>query len=214
MVILIDAGHGADTKGKQSPKLDDSIDVWDIFKEGDRFKEWKFTRIVARDIVDKLVSYGYDARMLVEETKDIALKQRVDRVNKVCSRVGAKNVILVSVHANAVGDSSKWMAGRGWEAYTTKGKTKSDDLAECLYKRAEKNFEGMKIRKDTTDGDSDKEANYYIILHSNCPAVLTENFFYDNKEDLKYMVSEEGVHEIVRTHVEGIIDYLNKVEKK
>lgn len=214
MVILIDAGHGADTKGKQSPKLDDSIDVWDIFKEGDRFKEWKFTRIVAHDIVDKLVSYGYDARMLVEETKDIALKQRVDRVNKVCSRVGAKNVILVSVHANAVGDSSKWMTGRGWEAYTTKGKTKSDDLAECLYKRAEKNFEGMKIRKDTTDGDSDKEANYYIILHSNCPAVLTENFFYDNKEDLKYMVSEEGVHEIVRTHVEGIIDYLNKVEKK
>jgi N-acetylmuramoyl-L-alanine amidase len=211
MVILIDAGHGIDTKGKQSPKLDQSMDVWDIFTENGRFKEWKFARVVAHDIVEKLKSYGYDARILVEEEKDISLKHRVDRVNKVCAKEGSKNVILVSVHANAVGDSSKWMTGRGWEAYTTKGTTKSDKLAECLYKRAEKNFNGQKIRKDTTDGDSDKEANFYIILNANCPAVLTENFFYDNKEDLAYMTSDEGLHAIERTHVEGIIDYIKQL---
>ena len=210
MIILIDAGHGIDTKGKQSPVLDDSMDVWDVYTENGRFKEWKFTRLVARDVVDILKSYGYDARMLVTEDKDISLKQRVARVNKVCSEVGAKNVILISVHANAMGDSSKWMTGHGWEAYTTKGTTKSDKLAECLYKRAEDNFKGMKIRKDTTDGDSDKEENFYIILHANCPAVLTENFFYDNKDDLQYMTSDMGFHRIVRTHVEGIINYVKQ----
>ena len=66
----------------------------------------------------------------------------------------------------------------------------------------------MKIRKDFTDGDPDKEANFYIIKNSKCPAVLTENFFYDNKEDLKYITSDLGHFEIVKTHVHGIFDYV------
>ena len=51
--------------------------------------------------------------------------------------------------------------------------------------------------------------DFYIIKKAYCPAVLTENFFYDNKDDLKYLTSEEGIHAVVRTHVEGIIDYVN-----
>jgi N-acetylmuramoyl-L-alanine amidase len=38
---------------------------------------------------------------------------------------------------------------------------------------------------------------------------LTENFFYDNKDDLKYLTSDEGVHAVVRLHIEGIIDFIN-----
>ena len=142
------------------------------------------------------------------------MAERVRRVNELCNKYGANNVILISVHANAIGDSSKWMNGQGWEAYTTSGKTKSDKLAEFLYKRAEKNLVGRKIRKDTSDGDSDKEANFYIIKNSKCPAVLTENFFYDNKSDLKYLTSDEGLNAVERTHVEGIIVYLNYIGKK
>ena len=207
---MIDAGHGKDTPGKQSPKLDKWQNVWDIYTENDRFKEWKFNRVVAHDIVDILKSYGYDARMVTYGDTDISLKERVSRINAVCKEYGAGNVIMVSVHANAVGDSSAWMNGKGWEAYTTKGQNNSDVLAECIYKRAEQNFVDRKIRKDTVDGDSDKEANYYIILHANCPAVLTENFFYDNKDDLEYMTSDEGHLAIIRTHVEGILDYIQK----
>ena len=214
MIILIDAGHGIDTKGKQSPVLDDSMDVWDVYTENGRFKEWKFTRLVARDVVDILKSYGYDARMLVTEDKDISLKQRVARVNKICSEVGAKNVILISVHANAMGDSSKWMTGHGWEAYTTKGTTKSDKLAECLYKRAEDNFKGMKIRKDKTDSDSDIEEDFTVIAKTKCPAVLTENFFYDNVDDVQYMLSDEGKEQIIKTHIEAIEDWYSIKYKK
>ena len=130
-------------------------------------------------------------------------------MNTICNKYGAGNVVLVSVHANAVGDSSKWMNGKGWEAYTTKGKTKSDVLAEFLYKRAEQNLKGRKIREDWTDGNRDKEADFYIIKNVKCPAVLTENFFYDNKDDLAYLTSDEGLHAVERTHVEGILDYVN-----
>lgn len=214
MIILIDNGHGSDTLGKQSPLLGDGIKIGDEFIEKNRFKEWKYTRVISNLIVDKLKGMGYDARLIVKEDKDISLGERVRRINAVCAKEGASNVLVVSVHANAVGDSSKWMEGKGWEAYSTRGKTISDKLAEFLYKRAESNIKDRKIRKDLSDGDSDKEANFYIIKHANCAAVLTENFFYDNKDDLKYLTSEEGIHAVVRTHIEGIIDFIKYKEGK
>ena len=199
MVILIDNGHGYDTSGKKSP-------------DG-KLKEYKYTREIAADVVAILKSYGYDARRIVTEENDITLGERVRRINKICTQYGSSNVLMVSIHCNAAGNRS-WLNAQGWEAYSTKGKTNSDILAECLYKRAEKNFKGRKIRKDTTDGDSDKEANFYIILHAKCPSVLTENFFMDNKSDCEYMLSEIGRHNITRTHVEGIIDYIQSKIKK
>lgn len=213
MIILIDNGHGENTLGKQSPILKDSgLNIPLEFVDKNRFKEWKYTRIISNLIVSKLKSMGYDARLVVTENKDISLAERIRRINTICNKEGKSKVLLISVHANAVGDSSQWMNGKGWEAYTTRGKTKSDTLAEFLYKRASKNMDGKKIREDWTDGDRDKEADFYIIKKSYCPAVLTENFFYDNKDDLKYLTSDEGVHAVVRTHVEGIIDYINSLK--
>jgi N-acetylmuramoyl-L-alanine amidase len=47
-----------------------------------------------------------------------------------------KNCIYISIHVNAASSDGKWHNGTGWEAYTTKGKTNSDKLAEELYKAA------------------------------------------------------------------------------
>jgi N-acetylmuramoyl-L-alanine amidase len=33
------------------------------------------------------------------------------------------------------------------------------------------------MRTDFSDGDADKEAHLYVLKNTNCPAVLTENFF-------------------------------------
>ena len=210
MVILIDGGHGQNTLGKQSPILEGSgVNVPSEFVEKGRFKEWKYTRVIAKQVVDILKDMKYDARLVTPEDADASLAERIRRINTVCNKEGAANVLMISVHANAVGDSSKWMDGKGWEAYTTRGETISDKLADFLYKRADSNIKGRKIREDWTDGDRDKEADFYIIKHAKCAAVLTENFFYDNKDDLKYLTSDEGVHAVVRTHVEGIIDFVN-----
>lgn len=210
MVILVDNGHGQQVLGKSSPLLEGSgVNVPSEFVEKGRFKEWKYTRVIANQIVDKLKDMGYDARLVTPEGSDVSLAERIRRINTVCNKEGAANVLMISVHANAVGDSSKWMEGKGWEAYTTRGETISDKLAEFLYKRANSNISGRKIREDWTDGDRDKEADFYIIKKSKCAAVLTENFFYDNKDDLKYLTSDEGVHAVVRLHIEGIIDFIN-----
>lgn len=210
MIILIDNGHGENTQfnGKFSPYLSD-MNIGDEFVVKNRFREWKYNRVIAKQVVDKLVSMGYDARLVVPESNDVSLSERIRRVNTICNKEGASNVVLISVHSNAKGDGSSWQDAKGWEAYTTRGKTKSDKLADFLYKRADSYFKGRKIREDWSDGDRDKEADFYIIKKSYCPAVLTENFFYDNKDDLKYLTSDEGIHAVVRTHVEGIIDYIN-----
>jgi N-acetylmuramoyl-L-alanine amidase len=199
MKILIDNGHGEETPGKRSP---DGL-----------FREYRYTREIAHKIVEKLKEQGYDAELLVPESEDISLQERTRRTNEWCGKLGADKVILVSVHCNAAGDSSAWMKARGWSAYTSKGTTKADELATILYKAAEANFINQKIRKDFSDGDPDFEESFYILRKTKCPAVLTENFFQDNKEDVSYLLSLEGRTQIVKTHIDGIINYVDKYGK-
>lgn len=200
MKILIDNGHGIDTPGKRSP-------------DGE-FREYRYNREIASALVAGLRDKGFVASLLVPEDTDISLGTRVRRVNKVCDEVGADNVILISIHCNAAPpDDGQWHRARGWSAYTTKGETESDKLAECLYIAAEDIFKknGLKVLKYGTDpGQKDWEENFYILKNTRCPAVLTENFFMDNKEDIKYMTSAEGRKSIVQAHIEGIEMYLKK----
>jgi N-acetylmuramoyl-L-alanine amidase len=54
-----------------------------------------------------------------------------------------------------------------------------------------------------------KKNHFTILSKTLCPAVLTENFFQDNKEDVAYMLSAEGKKAIIKCHVDGIINYIN-----
>ena len=82
-----------------------------------------------------------------------------------------------------------------------------------LYGEAVHNFTGQTIRKDFSDGDPDWEESFYILKKTKCPAVLTENFFMDNKQDVSYLLSFEGRTQIVKTHVDAIIKYVAKYGK-
>ena len=196
MKILIDPGHGIDTPGKRSP---DGL-----------LLEYLWNRQVADLILEGLLSAGVDASLVVTETKDVSLRNRVNRVNTICNRLGASNVLLVSIHANAAGNGSAWMNAKGWSCYTSKGKTKSDQVSECLYDAFEEEFQDRKIRKDMSDGDRDWEENFYVLQKSKCPAVLLENFFYDNREECAWMLQEETKKRIASAAVKGIIKYIKK----
>ena len=146
MKILIDNGHGENTPGKRSP---DGL-----------FREYRYAREIAGEIVKGLNELGYDAELLVPESEDIALSERTRRANEWCVKLGADKVILASVHCNAAGDKGEWMKARGWSAYTSKGTTKADELATMMYEAAEANFTNQKIRKDFSDGDPDWEESF------------------------------------------------------
>ena len=193
MHILIDNGHGKETPGKRSP--DESL------------LEYKWCRETAKSIVNNLKARGYNASLLVPEESDIPLTTRVNRANTFSK---LEKTILISIHVNAAGNG-EWMNAKGWSAYTSKGQTPSDILADYLYKSIEQAFPDRKIRKDYSDGDSDIESSFYILRKTVCPAVLTENFFMDNKEECAFLLKESTKQKVVMAHVNGIINYIKAV---
>ena len=198
--VIIDAGHGINTKGKSSPDC--------------ALMEWRYNREIANAIAQGLILRGYDAEVIVPELEDVSLKERVDRVNQIACKYGISESLLLSIHVNAAGNGSQWMNARGWCAYTFPGHTESDDIADCLYLAAEKNLPGQKIRTDYSDGDPDIESSFYVLKHTLCPAVLTENLFMDNKEDCRFLLSSKVRQAIINLHIEGLIEYLDNEESK
>ena len=198
-IIILGTAHLKSTLGKCSPDK--------------KFFEYKYSREICKTIKAILQEMGYTVFIDIEDddipgatqSKELCLRcKTVNDLQKIY-----KNCIYVSIHVNAAGADGKWHNATGWSAYTSVGVTSADKLAECLYDAAKKNLIGKKLRTDFTDKDSDIEANFYVLKHTNCPAVLTENFFQDNKEDVDYLTSDLGFHQIVRTHVEGILKYIS-----
>lgn len=155
---------------------------------------------------------------------------RANYVNRICKEAGsARRCLYVSVHVNAAGNGGKWMSAGGWCAYTSVGQTRADKLADCLYEAAHRHLGGYEkqllagkqtgaydrfqkaFRTDTSDGDVDMEANFYVLLHTSCASCLTENLFQDNRSDIAFLTSEEGRASIVALHVDGIAKYVEEV---
>lgn len=199
MKILIDNGHSKATPGKCSPDRS--------------FFEWKFNREIAVPLVDELRKRGYDAeRIVTEDNHDVTLTERCNRVNKWCKELGTKNVIFISIHADAAPKDKKsiWSKARGFTVHVAKNASEaSKKLAQSLYEEA--------IKRKLQGNRSVPKCHYWtdnftVVAKTLCPAVLTENLFYTNQEDLKFLQSEEGKATIVDLHVQGIINYLNSLK--
>ena len=121
------------------------------------------------------------------------------------------DTFVVSIHVNAAGSGRMWHNATGWCAYTFPGHTESDKLATCLYKAAQRHLPGHRLRTDYSDCDPDSEKPFYILKHTFCAAVLTENGFMDSEVSLTFLESEEGKKAIVALHVEGIINYVEGI---
>ena len=192
--VILDAGHGRDTAGKRSP-------------DG-RLLEYAYAREIAVRLERELKARGYDAQRIVPEENDISLKERCNRANRIYAAAG-KKAILVSIHCNAAGADGKWHDARGWSAYVSRNASKkSKELACRLIDAAE--TQGLKVRR-YSQNEPYWTQNLAICRDTNCPAVLTENLFQDNREDVDYLLSEKGKQTIVELHVQGIMAYLGKV---
>ena len=194
MKILIDNGHGVNTPGKRSP-------------DG-RFREYAYTRLIAKAVLQHLQYRGYDAELLVPEEYDVCLRARTERVNAWCRKLGKRNVILISIHVNAAGKGDRWYNATGWCCYTSRGQTAGDKLADALYDAAAIHLAGHRLRKDYIDGDPDIESDFYLLIHTLCAACLSENGFQDCEQSLQYLESDEGKRAIVALHVDGITKYI------
>jgi N-acetylmuramoyl-L-alanine amidase len=198
ITVLFDNGHASSTPGKRSPK-----------EEGtEQFFEYEFNRDIVRRACKMLDELGIAYEVLVPEVdRDVPLSERAERANMMYEKYGSKNCIFISVHSNAAGDGTRWMTARGWSCYTSKGETASDPYAEIFMREAEKVLVpmGRTIRKYSQNKYSWEE-NFTVLVKTKCPAVLTENLFYDNREEMKFLQTEEGRDAIARIHVNAILE--------
>ncbi len=190
MIVILDNGHGSlingtyQTKGKRSPK----------WQDGTQLFEGEFNRAIVNGIVEKLVQLKIPFVHVSPEYRDITLKTRVKRANE----YALKKAFYLSVHANAGG-------GNGSEFYTSVGNTKSDKIATIFGEEYQKEFPNKLLRTDFSDGDLDKEQHFYVLTKTKIPAILTENFFMDNKEECKtILMTKEGREKIIDYHVKAI----------
>jgi len=188
---LLDNGHGGvidglyQTEGKRSPTWDDDS----ILYEGE------FNRAIVNRLIEMLTAERINYVNIVPELEDISLNERVKRANSYHDQCSC---IYISIHTNAGG-------GRGYEIYTSPGTTNSDKVATVFYQEFKTEFPRIKMRSDLSDGDVDKEANFYVLKNTKMPAALTENFFMDNeKECKKYLMTREGRDRIAQAHFEAI----------
>lgn len=195
MKILLDNGHGVDTPGKCSP---DGV-----------LREYAYNREIARAIHQHLQLRGIDSELVVPEEADISLYERCRRINVAAMRNGIADTALISIHVNAAGKGDQWMNATGWCAYTFPGDSESDKIATVLYKSAKRYLKGRHLRTDYSDGDPDFESAFYILKHTYCSAVLTENMFMDGLSDYQFLLSEAGKRAIVGLHVDGIQNWIN-----
>ena len=222
LIVCLDPGHAVSTPGKRSPysacKVEPALD----------FYEYKFNREIVDMLAKKLSEQGIEVFITTDKNRDgdidVSLTTRATRAwNKI--KASGKKGIFISIHANANGKGSAWDKAKGWSTYTTKGQNISDQLADYFYDEAEKIFDGkkLKIRTDKSDNDRDWEENFTVIFKMEqfstkngkptVPSVLTENFFYSNVDDCKYLCSNKGKENIVKLHFQAILGFVENVFK-
>lgn len=192
-IFLLDPGHGTKTPGKRSPAIPPTGKV--LF-------EGIYVRAICAEIVRLCRDAGIATHMIVTEESDVSLIERVRRANSFIPPDNM-NAIYVSVHGNAAGDGVNFHPATGFEVFSTKGTTKSDIVAQEIALSFQRHFPDHKHRVDTTDGDLDKEENFYVIRATKMPAVLTENEFFTNQAMAEKMLTKEFVTKVAQAHVDA-----------
>lgn len=188
MRICIDPGHGGRDPGAVGPS---------------GLKEADVALAVGARLAKLLVAMGCEIKMT--RTADVALGSDVnsDLAARVAIAEQFKADFYLSIHCNS-GSSS----AAGMEAYTTPGQGPSDKIAEAIYTSWAQAFPQMKLRKDLTDGDSDKEANFYVIRKTSMPAVLVELAFISNPAEEKMLADPVFQERTAQTLAQGIMSGL------
>lgn len=193
--VIIDNSHGDPplSGGKHSPDH--------------RLKEYYYCREIAQRVSRELTLRGIDTLLLVPEKTDTPLKERVRKVNGWAKKLGSQNVVLVSIHNNAAASDGKWHTASGFSVFVSKNASeKSRRLARIFTENA--------IAMGLSGNRCIPKEKYWVqslamTRDTICPAVLTENLFQDNKEEVDFLLSEEGKKAITTLHVNSIIQYVN-----
>lgn len=209
---VLDPGHGGWKNGAYatSPRIGKKY-TFTNREGGYTFYEGVFNRLVTAKLKDMMEEAGlsyYDSTHDLQS--DVSLRKRVERANSLHVSTGRK-AVFVSIHGNAHGaaQSGEGTSARGFAVYTSPGETGSDPIAEQLARELRTQFPKLQHRRQFHD-QLDWEARFYVLVNTACPAILSENLFYTNWEDVKVMRSEAGQEKIARAHLDAMLWHENR----
>ncbi len=183
--IGLDAGHGLNTSGKQTP---------------DGIKEWTLNDKV-RDKVVQLLK-DYDCEIVHTDNNEGATDESLSSRVKTYTNAGVD--VFVSIHHNAF--NNQWNNATGVEVFTDKNPTAADTrLAKLIYKNLP-TYTGLK-------GRGIKAENWWVINQNKIPAVLVEGGFMDSTIDYPVITSQNGQDGYARAVAEGLIEFLGLKKK-
>ena len=188
--IMLDAGHGLTTGGKQTCNGSAGI-----------VKEWTMSNNVCNYIKDILADYDVEVSRIDDPTgkRDVPLIERTNKVNQVHPNV------LISIHHNA--STGVWNNATGVEVYYHPHKHKEADLARKLADEMSKQT-GLRNR-------GAKSENFHMIREpkATIPSVLCEGGFMDSTVDYPVITSEKGQRAYAQAVANVCISYL-QLQKK
>ena len=184
--IAIDPGHGGSDSGAIGPTgiMEKSVTLR-VSRELKRLLEAEGATVILTRTGDTEVSSKGASATSVEE-----LEARCEIANK------AKADIFLSIHADAF--TNREVKGTT-VYYYTKGTQQSKSLAD--------NVRSALIDSIGTIDRGTQTSNFYVVKHTDMPAILVEISFISNPDEEKMMNSAEGVKKIAQGIADGIADY-------
>lgn len=181
--IVVDPGHGGPDPGAVGPA---------------GIQEKVVTLAVAKILAKILAAAGTEVKLTRTDDSDVTLARRVEISNE----FGAD--VFISIHANAAISP----LGKGMEVWTSVGDTAADPLAESIANSLQATFSNLVFRADFSDGDQDKEANYFVLRWTKSPAVLPELGFITNPSEEKLLESPAHQMKAAKAIAEGVLKQL------
>ena len=211
-LIIFDLGHGGinpDTgQYVTAPNKQHFHHDFGWFHEG----EWN--RIVMKEIDRLFQDYNSKAKSNEQirynwypyDHQDVSLRSRVRSYNEMTN--AQSKAVIISLHANASPNHN----GRGFEIFTSKGETLSDQYATMIgeeFKTDSILVDSFAFRTDyASDGDLDKEADFYVLRKTIAPAVLVEHGFFDNLEDATLLINKDIINRFANMYLRFAIKFM------
>lgn len=208
--ILIDAGHGGLDPLTKQYTTSTRIGKRYYYDDGLTIYEGVINREYANALKKALEARGYKVKKVYSEIYDTPLATRVEIANTYYKNNKDKeDIILISIHSNAHGAamSGSGTPARGFEVYTSPGDTKADRLASLILEEYKKAFPDIPVREDFSDGDGDKEAAFFMLTKTLMPAVLIENLFFTNRDDVELLLSDDYKNKFIDVLIKAIERY-------
>ena len=188
VTVILDAGHGGKDGGASSESgiIEKEVVLSVTKKVEDYLKMQGINVVLTRDGDYDLASPEAKKR----KTED--LSKRVQIMN------GQENGIVVSIHANAITNSS-WS---GAQTFYDPKKIENNQLATAI-------MNSMKNNLQTTTREAKAISSLFILKNSNVPSTLVEIGFLSNPDEAEKLNTDSYQNQIAYAIYEGILYYFD-----